>query len=248
MTEIVVRACRTTDEMDECVQMQGEVWGFQTSDIIPRRMFVVASKIGGQVIGAFDGAEMVGFAMAIPGVRNGAPYLHSHMLAVREGYRDAGLGRRLKLFQREEALGRGITLMEWTFDPLQFKNAHLNLAKLGAIVRRNTRSFYGITTSSLQAGLPTDRLHAEWWLSSARVESFLAGRSQVLKIEKRVVVPAAVAKWKQSDATKQRAREVQIRIADELELAFGEGLAIVGFRRDESGDGVYELGKVPENL
>src|SRR5260370_42352682 len=95
VTGIEIRPCTTIEEMDECVNVQAEVWGFQGSDIVPRRMFVVASKIGGQVIGAFDGSKLAGFAMAIPGVREGSPYLDSHMLAGREGYRDAGLGKRL---------------------------------------------------------------------------------------------------------------------------------------------------------
>ncbi len=93
------------------------------------------------------------------------------MLAVRKEYRNGGLGRRIKLFQREEAMMRGFELIEWTFDPLEIKNAYLNIEKLGAIARRYTINQYGITTSPLQGGLPTDRLIAEWWLKSRRVES-----------------------------------------------------------------------------
>ena len=100
-----------------------------------------------------------------------AAYLHSHMLAVRKQYRNGGLGRRIKLFQREEALRHGFELIEWTFDPLEIKNAYLNIEKLGAIARRYTINQYGITTSPLQGGLPTDRLIAEWWLKSKRVEN-----------------------------------------------------------------------------
>ena len=117
---------------------------------------------------------MVGFALAVPGVRGGHPYLHSHMLAVRKDYRNGGLGRRIKLYQREEAITRGFELIEWTFDPLEIKNAYLNIEKLGAIVRRYTINQYGITTSPLQGGLPTDRLIAEWWLKSKRVETLVA--------------------------------------------------------------------------
>src|SRR4051794_13972047 len=136
-------------------------------------MFVVASKIGGQVIGAFHEENLVGFALSIPGSRNGHTYLHSHMLAVREQYRNAGLGRRLKLAQRDDAIARGFELMEWTFDPLEIKNAYLNIEKLGVIVRRYTLNQYGISSSPLQGGLPTDRCVAEWWLNSERVRDLL---------------------------------------------------------------------------
>src|SRR6202158_5086367 len=146
-------------------------------------MFVVAAKIGGQVIGAFvqrndqrnDEKELIGFALAIPGMRNGHCYLHSHMLAVRQQYRNSGLGRRMKLYQREDALARGFDLMEWTFDPLEIKNAYLNIEKLGAIARRYNVNQYGITSSPLQGGLPTDRLVAEWGMKSKRVDAVLAG-------------------------------------------------------------------------
>src|SRR5215469_15444436 len=154
---ILIRACSGHDELEACVQLQIETWGYDESDIIPRKAFLVGQKIGGQVIGAFDtdlpGAgpngtpeSMVGFAMSLPGVKTGnnssngipRPYLHSHMLAVRDRYRDRGVGAQLKLEQRREALSRGIRLMEWTFDPLEIKNAHLNISKLGAIVRNYT--------------------------------------------------------------------------------------------------------------
>ena len=118
--------------------------------------------------------EMVGFALSVPGTRSGHVYLHSHMLAVRKEHRNGGLGRRLKLLQREEALARGIELIEWTFDPLEIKNAYLNIEKLGAISRRYNINQYGITSSPLQGGLPSDRLIAEWWLKSKRVETLLA--------------------------------------------------------------------------
>ena len=160
-------------DFERCVDLQVEVWGYSEGDLIPKRVFIVAQHIGGQVLGAFDGSELIGFAMSLPGYREGRPYLHSHMLAVREKYRNAGLGRRLKLAQREDALARGIDRMEWTFDPLEIKNAHLNIARLGAIARRYHHNFYGPSTSPLQGGLPTDRLVAEWWLRSARVRQIL---------------------------------------------------------------------------
>ncbi len=171
---IVLRRCHTIEEFRACVALQKEVWNFTDAELVPLRMFVVADKVGGQVMGAFDRDVMVGFALSVPGTRTGHVYLHSHMLAVRKDHRNSGLGRRLKLLQREDALARGIELIEWTFDPLEIKNAYLNLEKLGAIARRYNINQYGITSSPLQGGLPSDRLIAEWWLRSKRVETLLA--------------------------------------------------------------------------
>jgi predicted GNAT superfamily acetyltransferase len=171
---IVLRRCQGLEELRACVALQKEVWNFSDAELVPLRMFVVADKVGGQVMGAFDGEEMVGFALSVPGTRSGHVYLHSHMLAVRKDQRNGGLGRRLKLLQREDALARGIELIEWTFDPLEIKNAYLNIEKLGAIARRYNINQYGITSSPLQGGLPSDRLIAEWWLKSKRVETLLA--------------------------------------------------------------------------
>src|SRR5271156_3699257 len=165
-------------------------------------MFVVAEKVGGQVMGAFEGKEMVGFALSAPGTRSGRVYLHSHMLAVRKEHRNTGLGRRLKLLQREDALARGIELIEWTFDPLEIKNAYLNIEKLGAIARRYNINQYGITSSPLQGGLPSDRLIAEWWLKSMRVETLLGeGKNPAFHRQAEILVPAQIYEWKAVAAT-----------------------------------------------
>ncbi len=173
-SNIHIQPLTTLEHFERCVVLQIEVWGYSDGDVIPRRVFVVAQRIGGQVIGAFDGDTLVGFAMSLPGYRDGKPYLHSHMLAVLPQYRNAGIGRRLKLAQRDDAIARGFDLMEWTFDPLEIRNAHLNIARLGVIVRRYQPDFYGPSSSPLQGGLPTDRLYAEWWLRSDRVAEYTA--------------------------------------------------------------------------
>jgi predicted GNAT superfamily acetyltransferase len=241
--EIVVRQCRGLDELRACVALQKEVWGFSDAELIPLRMFVVTEKIGGQVIGAFQGDELAGFAMALPGVRAGRPYLHSQMLAVREPYRNTGLGRRLKLFQREEALARGIELMEWTFDPLEIKNAWLNVERLGAVARRYNVNQYGITSSPLQGGLPSDRLVAEWWLKSKRVEALLrTGKKPKFEVVKSISVPVQVREWKASAGARQRALEVQNRIREEFLHSFADGLAVLGYERDGQGNGKFLLG------
>src|SRR5271169_6391049 len=240
---IVLRLCHSIEEFRACVALQKEVWNFSDAELVPLRMFVVADKVGGQVMGAFDKDVMVGFALSVPGTRTGHVYLHSHMLAVRKDHRNGGLGRRLKLMQREDALARGIELIEWTFDPLEIKNAYLNLEKLGAIARRYNINQYGITSSPLQGGLPSDRLIAEWWLKSKRVETMLAtGKIPLLKHSQSVEVPAQIYDWKAQPETRDKAREVQERNRDQFLQAFSEGKAVLGYARDAEGNGKFQLG------
>jgi predicted GNAT superfamily acetyltransferase len=244
---IVIRSCHGLDEASACVSLQKEVWHFTDAELVPLRMFVVAEKIGGQVIGAFDGEKMVAFALSLPGSRAGHSYLHSQMLAVQSGYRDAGLGRRIKLFQREDALARGFELIEWTFDPLEIKNAHLNIERLGAIARRYYVNQYGITSSPLQGGLPSDRLVAEWWLKSNRVENVLRGEPKpAFETLTTIAVPAQIYQWKASPATRERAREVQERNRKDFLQAFSDGLAVLGYECDQQKSGKFLLGRWQE--
>jgi predicted GNAT superfamily acetyltransferase len=257
---ILIRSCQDLDELDACVQLQIDTWGYSDGDVIPRRAFIVAQRIGGQVIGAFDvtradnpqGAaeNLIGFAMSLPGIKPApdpmddapVPYLHSHMLAVSAGYRNDGIGRQLKLFQRVEALDRGLDLMEWTFDPLEIKNSFLNIHKLGVIVRSYTPNFYGVSSSRLQGGLPTDRLHAEWYLRSKRVQASLAGApAHHFDIEETIMVPHQVGDWKSSEPGIHFAQAVQAENRKRFQAAFSRGLAVVGFRRDAEGNGIFEL-------
>jgi predicted GNAT superfamily acetyltransferase len=249
--DIVVRHCQGLDELRTCVALQKEIWNFTDAELVPLRMFVVAEKVGGQVMGAFDGAEMVGFALSVPGTRSGQVYLHSHMLAVREAHRNSGLGRRLKMLQREDALARGIELIEWTFDPLEIKNAYLNIEKLGAIARRYNINQYGITSSPLQGGLPSDRLIAEWWLKSRRVETLLAtGKIPPFTPEtatrKKIEVPNQIYAWKASAEHKSKAQQVQQRNREQFLEGFNDGLAVLGYERDSEGNGKFLLGKWDE--
>jgi predicted GNAT superfamily acetyltransferase len=242
-TGIEIRPLTTLEEFERCVVLQLEVWGYSDGDLIPRRVFLVAQRIGGQVLGAFDGETIVGFAMALPGYRNGHAYLHSHMLAVLPPYRNAGLGRRMKLAQRDDALARGFDLMEWTFDPLEIKNAYLNIARLGAISRRYKADFYGPSSSPLQGGLPTDRLYAEWWLKSPRVQNILDGGPQPNEAIERITVPHAIYQWKQDPQTRSLAQERQKTNRKTFESAFSRGLAVIGYERDAEGDGNFLLGR-----
>jgi predicted GNAT superfamily acetyltransferase len=169
MFGIAVRPLHSIDDFRRCVEITREVWADSELETEPYVTFVIADHTGGQVLGAFDGDALVGFTKAFVGLHERTPYLHSHMLAVLSSHRDRGIGRQLKLAQREDALRRDIRLIEWTFDPLETKNAHFNINRLGAISRRYIPDFYGITTSPLHRGLATDRLLVEWHLESPRV-------------------------------------------------------------------------------
>jgi predicted GNAT superfamily acetyltransferase len=244
---VAIRGCQGLDELRACVTLQKDVWNFSDAELVPLRMFVVAQKVGGQVLGAFDGGEMVGFALSVPGTRSGHVYLHSHMLAVRKEHRNSGVGRCLKLLQREEALSRGIELIEWTFDPLEIKNSYLNIEKLGAISRRYNINQYGITSSPLQGGLPSDRLIAEWWLKSRRVETLLAtGRNLPISQQATIEVPAQIYEWKATAETRGKAQQVQERNREQFLRAFGGGLAVLGYKRDPAGNGKFLLGNWDE--
>ena len=240
---VAVRSLTRLEEFEQCVSLQIAVWGYSDGDVIPRRMFVVAERIGGQVLGAFAEDTMVGFAMGLPGYRDGRSYLHSHMLAVLPEFRNIGLGRRLKLAQREDAIARGFDLMEWTFDPLEIKNAHLNLHRLGAICRRYQEDVYGPSSSPLQGGLPTDRLYAEWWLQSPHVERALRNEPEKSPAEERVVVPAEIYAWKREQAHQDLAREAQTRVRQQLQEGFERGLTAIGYERTSEGDGAFLLGR-----
>lgn len=239
---IHVRALHHPKEMDEAVALQKSIWGFEDVDLLPARLFVVATKIGGQAFGAYDGARMVGYCLSIPGLKpGGLYYLHSHMLGVLDEYRDQGVGRSLKLAQRDDALARGVDLMEWTFDPLQVKNAFFNMERLGAIVRRFVRNQYGITSSQFDQGMPTDRCTAEWWMRHPRVLQTLAGTPPPRPpIERRIEVSLSFPEWRRNDP--KRAREEQARVSDQFQEALDAGLAVVGVERGP-GLGAYLLAK-----
>jgi predicted GNAT superfamily acetyltransferase len=225
---IIIRKCDGISEFKACVALQKEVWNFDDADLVPLRIFVVSQKIGGQIIGAFDGNELVGFAFSIPGERGGRAYLHSHMLAVRATWRDHGLGRRLKLAQREDGIRRGFELIEWTFDPLEIRNAHFNF-RLGAIVRRFIPNMYGLTTSPLHGGLPTDRLVAEWHLRSARVRRALSDkrhRKSRGKEYARIRVPADFARIRGTKP--EEAARLQAEVRQEFEHWLVSGYAGTG--------------------
>ena len=239
----VVRSITDPAKLYECVALQKEIWGFEDTDLLPVRMLVVASKIGGQVFGAYDGDRLAGFLVAIPGYKpSGDVYLHSHMLGVRDEYRNLGVGKQLKHEQRRDAIDRGITLVEWTFDPLELKNAYFNLERLGVVVRRYSLNQYGVTSNRFDTGLPSDRCTAEWWVSSRRARAVASGASgrPWPTVDARIAVPVEIALLREVDAVK--AREVQRRVSAQFMEQFSRGLAVIGFEKTDT-HGVYLLGE-----
>ncbi len=222
---MIVRALSGHEEFAEAVRLQKIIWGFDDLELLPVRFFVVASRIGGQTFGAFEGSKMAGFLLAIPGIKkhSGMVYLHSHMLGVLSEYRDSGVGRQLKLTQRRDALSRGVNLIEWSFDPFEAKNAYFNLEVLGAVVRTYVPNMYGITASPLHGDLPTDRCIAEWWIAEPRHKGAVAAR---------VSLPL------------RKTTESQDKLASELRLLFQQGLAVTGFERSGN-TGAYLLSPWP---
>jgi len=244
---IEIRALTHADEFRAAVELQKTIWGFDDVDLLPVRFFIVVTKIGGQAFGAYDGGRMVAFCIAIPGLKHldGAKdaetYLHSHMLGVLAEYRDFGIGRMLKLRQREEAMAQGVHLIEWTFDPLELKNAYFNIERLGCIIRRYVRNQYGISSSHLQAGLPTDRCTAEWWIDSSRVKAAIERRERPRpKVAARIAIPNDIGRIKREDAG--RAREIQAQATEQFLQNFSQGLAVIGFEKSESA-GTYLFGE-----
>jgi len=224
VTGMEIRALEERADLEAAVVLQNETWGYAPGESVPLQMFIIAAGTGGQVFGAFEAGRMVGFCLAFAGLKpDRRRYLYSHMLAVRPECRDRHIGRALKAEQRREALARGIELVEWTFDPLELKNAYFNIEVLGAVARRYLPDHWGATSSPLHGSVPTDRLVAEWWLTKPLPRD----RGPVLE---RITVPEEIGE----------ARRIQAAIRARFLDCFGRGLTVVGFER-----GAYLLGQWP---
>jgi predicted GNAT superfamily acetyltransferase len=235
---IEVRECTTIDEFEQCITLQRDVFGFPDIEVSPRRHFIVSRRSGGWVLGAYLGHELIGFVHQMPAVKGVDVYGYSHMLAVQRSYQNKGVGARLKWAQRERAVAEGRSLIRWTWEPVQARNAHFNLNRLGVVVRSYAVNFYGtdysVPRNELESapGIDSDRLFAEWELKSERVETLARGGN--LKPD---ATPAATieipANWYGliKDDTAGARRE-QLRVRREFENAFAGGLVCSGFERD----------------
>jgi predicted GNAT superfamily acetyltransferase len=219
----------------QCIEVQRQAWGFAEVDVVPLRMLVVCTRIGGQVLGARDSnGKIVGFLNALPGFKDGRVYLHSQMLGVLPEYQNLGVGRGLKWAQREEALARGIRLIEWTFDPLEFRNARLNIQLLGAISRRYLVNTYGISTSPLHGGLPTDRLIAEWHLDSPRVRACRdkETRGAAIPCEPIVELPLNVRELRLNHSPS--ALQIQLEFREKMLKLLRQNYCVTGFEANNA--------------
>jgi predicted GNAT superfamily acetyltransferase len=235
-----IRQCETIEEFEACVRMQREVWQFSDLDISPLRSYVVARNSGGFTLGAFDQSnKLLGMAHALAAFDEKLrPYYYSQMLAVEPPLQNAGIGVKLKWGQRDLSLKTGVPLITWTFDPLQSRNAHLNIVKLGGVVRRYCPNYYGANSSSaLHRGLDTDRLFIEWWVRSPRVAGALEGLRRADKPEAVVEVPRDIGEIKKRDM--DEARHWQMRIREGFQKYLSEGLYCAGFEADPNSDSRY---------
>ncbi|HEU0180227.1 MAG TPA: GNAT family N-acetyltransferase [Blastocatellia bacterium] len=238
--EYVIRQCETLEEFEACVQIQRDVWQFSDLDMTPLRSYVVARYSGGFTLGAFDPSnKMLGMAHALAAFDEKLrPYYYSQMLAVEPRLQNTGIGVRLKLAQRDHAFKTGVPLMRWTFDPLQSRNAYLNIVKLGGVVRRYRANLYGTNSSSVfHRGLDTDRLFIEWWVRSSRVADALEGVRRADKPEAVVEVPRDIGAIKKRDM--DEARRWQSHIREGFQKYLNEGLYCAGFEADPKTDSRY---------
>jgi predicted GNAT superfamily acetyltransferase len=218
---MIIRPITDLQELEKCIELQQESWGLADIDIIPLRMLVTQNRVGGLVLGAFEGDRLIGYLNAMPGIRDAKPYWYSQMLAVAQEFRNHGIGRSLKLAQRDHARRMGVHLIEWTFDPLEAKNAYFNIEKLGVIVRRYYVNLYGATASEVQKGLESDRLIAEWWIDKTRIPVEAAAR--------RVSIPSDIQGLKVQNL--KFAQEIQLRVRDQFLKNFQDDLFVAGFQR-----------------
>jgi len=239
-SEIQIRDCSTIEEFDRCIELQREAFALPDLEISPRRHLIVTGRAGGWTLGAFAGEKMVGFVHHMIALREHDEIIgYSHMMAVAKAYQNRGVGSLLKWAQRERALAEGRRFIKWTWDPMQARNAHFNLNRLGVMVRSYEVNFYGTdyitmpNAKSDDVSIDSDRLFADWELDSERVKAMAEGRTQkpaappALTIEIPTDWPALIRQ------DTRRARKLQLRVRKEFQEAFAAGLVCAAFERNE---------------
>ncbi len=241
MDETIIRECTSIEDFDTCISLQREAFGLPDLEISPRRHLIVSRQAGGWTLGAFVGDRMVGFVHHLAAVKDDSEIFgYSHMMAVAKDFQNKGVGAQLKWAQRERALKEGRRYIKWTWDPMQARNAHFNLNRLGVIVDTYADNFYGTDynsdpdqTTEEKPGLQSDRLFGNWYLSSPRVEALSRGEVSPVKAARAgaIRIPAEWARLIREDTTKARAEQVRVRT--EFKQAFAEGLVCAGLERGD---------------
>jgi len=245
MPNIEIRECVTIDELDNCIRLQREVFGLPDLEISPRRHLIVSRQAGGWTLGAFAGDQLVGFVHHLAAVRGAEVFGYSHMMAVDPAFQNQGVGARLKWSQRERAIQEGRNFIKWTWDPMQARNAHFNLNRLGVTVTSYAVNFYGtdyatspLRTDVAPAGIDSDRLFANWHLQSSRVINLAGGSSEPAVMpgesvpEKPAATIAIPIDWtKLCREHPAQAKQEQLRVRTEFQQAFAAGLVAAGFER-----------------
>ncbi len=251
-----IRLVRTHDEFAACEAMSRDIWGAAERNVVPRELLLTIQHNGGLVHGAFlPAGQLVGFCFAFLGRRDGQLRFCSHQLGELEAFRGSGIGIALKQAQRYDALRLGVDLVTWTFDPLEARNAYINLHRLGCIARLYDRDHYGAMEDELNRGLPSDRFEAEWWLRRAKplpagdpVVMLRVGADgepvrEQLDMSRGTTVLISVPPDFQ--AVKRASIELALRWRMEsraaFEAALTAGLIVVDFRRD----GAYVMALPP---
>lgn len=236
-TEPVIRPLASDQDYQACLALQYETWGQAFREAVPPSILLVSQKLGGVAAGAFDARErMLGFVFGMTGVRNGAIVHWSDMLAVRAESQNAGIGRKLKEYQRRAVAAVGATSVVWTFDPLMARNAHLNFNVFGARAIEYVPDMYGHGTGSdLHRGVGTDRFLMEWPVDDAELaRQRSAAAAERLSPALRIAVPADFTSILRSDPVEAKRWRDVTRAA--FTSAIGEGMRVVGFER-AAGDG-----------
>lgn len=230
--DVIIRECTSIEDFQQCIELERAVWKDEDIGIMPVRMYMISRACNAPTIGAFEhSGRLVGFVHTMIALRGGRVIYHSHLAAVLEQLRHRDIGYRMKLAQREHALAAGVPLIIWTFDPLQSRNAHLNINKLGAIIRRYEVNYYSEGLSTVfDANVPSDRVFAEWWVSSPHVQSALSGNLPAVDEPKTTVtIPENINEVRAQSIDEHLKWRLEARA--EFQQALEAGLIVRGFER-----------------
>jgi len=230
--QITYRDLQTLDDYESVVDLERVIWGPGYVEVVPVPILAVTVLRGGVLVGAFESQRMIGFVYSLPALKHGKPSQWSHMLGVLDEFRNDGVGHRLKLIQRDRTLAMGLDLIEWTYDPMQALNAHLNFAKLGIVVEEYELNVYGTSHSPLHGGNPTDRFVSEWKIRDPHVERRLeaAANRHAVPVRSQDLVKAERANRLTSAAGWFECVDVRVdldapRVLVEIPMGFTEMLA-----------------------